>query len=469
MFRRGLSAVCLCLVLVSLISCSGGTSQPPGNMPPPGPNTSPVSLTIRDTPPAGVTILSFEVTITSATLQPGNIALVSSPIRIEIRRLEVEAAVLGTLNVPNGTYTGITVTFSNPELTILNNSGASVAGCPDGGVCELRPPIPNATITYTGAPFPISVPLATGTSLQIDFDLLNSIPSSLGSIIPVFTVSTIVAPPGTTVLEEIEDLAGRITAVNAAASEFTLQTAILNMPLVIRTDASTSFEDFAGLGCATSNFACLAVGQLVEVDLRLQLGGMLLATKVEAEDNDNELEVEGIVTRINSPTQFEMALIDDPLNAPIVDIGQLVVVNLLPGVSFRIDDDNFPVNSADFDAASDLLVGQAVEVEIKSTPAGTPPSFDTDRVKLKDSRFTATIQSVDAANNRFTMNALPAIFTAQVPAVTQIDVLVSTGTEFSGTATNFASLAAGNTVSIRGLLFRTAGNPFVVGKKVRRR
>jgi hypothetical protein len=67
---------------------------------------------LTDAPPTGVAVLSFEVTINSATLQPGNVALVSTPTRLEITKLETENAVLNTTGVAPGTYTGITVGFS---------------------------------------------------------------------------------------------------------------------------------------------------------------------------------------------------------------------------------------------------------------------------------------------------------------------------------------------------------------------
>ena len=97
----------LVVSLVILAACSGGGSSSP---PPPQTGTAPLSVTIKDAPPAGVTVLSFEVTITGAVLQPGNVSLVSTPIEIEVKQLEVETAFLSTINVPAGTYNSLQLT-----------------------------------------------------------------------------------------------------------------------------------------------------------------------------------------------------------------------------------------------------------------------------------------------------------------------------------------------------------------------
>jgi hypothetical protein len=146
-------------------------------------------------------------------------------------------------------------------------------------------------------------------------------------------------------------------------------------------------------------------------------------------------------------------------------------VNLLSGTSFRIDADDFTVNSADFDSGLDLMVGQTVEVEKQSATTGTPPAFDTNRVKLKDTRFTATLQAVSVANSNFTAGNLPGLFTNASPAVTQLEIRTSSGTEFENVPApgGLAGLAVGHVVSTRGLLFSGSGTPFVVAKKVRRR
>jgi hypothetical protein len=451
-------------------SCGGGGSTGGTVNPPSGQgSTAPVSITVRDTPPAGVTILSFEVTVQRAALQPGNVNLVTSPIKIEVKRLEVEAALLNTLNVPAGTYTSIDVTFSNPELTFKNDTGATLANCAAGAVCEIKPAV-TTTVSYNGPPFPLTIQVNTPIGLLVDVNLSNIITSALAvdfNATGAVTVSNLPPVQGTGQIEEIEDLKGTVTAKDTPNNQFTLQLGATGQSLTIRVDTNTQFEDFDEVGCLTANFACVATGQIVEVDARLIAGGALLAKKVEADDNDVDEEFEGIITKINSATQFEMVLVEKLVNGASLDLGQLVVINLLPSTQFRIDDDGLPLQGGQFNSSADLMVGQTVEIDRKSTPTGTPPAVDTDRIKLKFTRFTATVQSVNAAGNQFVVNNLPGLFTAQ--GITQLTIFTSpTRTNFNN-LTNLAALAAGNTVSLRALIFQGGGTPFGVAKKVRKR
>src|SRR5712692_6462273 len=84
-----------------------------------------VSVTITDTPPAGVTLLSFEVNVTGATLNPGSVDLAlggKGPIQIEVKQLETESVFLSTATVTPGTFTSLTLTFADPELTFKNDT-----------------------------------------------------------------------------------------------------------------------------------------------------------------------------------------------------------------------------------------------------------------------------------------------------------------------------------------------------------
>lgn len=137
-----------------------------------------VSLSIRHNPPAGVSVLSFKIAVTGATLQPLDgsqpaVALVISPIEVEVPQLETEKALLNVVNAPEGTYRGISLTFANPKLTILNQSGQPIAigtqTCLNGLVCEFNPPLNQSSITISSAPFPVMVRMSNPIGLEVDF------------------------------------------------------------------------------------------------------------------------------------------------------------------------------------------------------------------------------------------------------------------------------------------------------------
>jgi hypothetical protein len=111
------------LVAIVLAGCGVGMNS---TLPPSGTNMAQVSLTIHDNPPMGVTVLSFEIEVTGATLQSSGssqpVSLLSEPEDIEIEHLQTESALLASRSVPTGTYSGLMVTFANPRMTIQNQT-----------------------------------------------------------------------------------------------------------------------------------------------------------------------------------------------------------------------------------------------------------------------------------------------------------------------------------------------------------
>jgi hypothetical protein len=110
--------------------------------------SSPFTIGLSNNPPAGVTVISFSITITGAVLQPGNVALISTPQTIELTQLQTDNYVIGTTTVASGNYTSLDVTFANPDMTIYNGAG-SVANCTVGTICEFQPTLAVSSVTLS--------------------------------------------------------------------------------------------------------------------------------------------------------------------------------------------------------------------------------------------------------------------------------------------------------------------------------
>lgn len=453
--------VLLCSLLV--VGCSGGSGKFSVTTPPSS-TTAPASLTLTDMPPTGVTVLSFQITVTGAALNPGNVSLVSAPITIEVTRLQTENAFLSTLNVPAGTFNSITITFANPVLTFKNDTAGTIAGCAPGAVCEIKPGAAGS-VMFSAPPFPVTITANTPAGLLVDVNLNNIISGTVGIDFTApggVTIAQLPSVQPTSPLEEIDDVIGQITSKDAVNNQFTLQTS--QGPLTINVDSNTVFEDFASV-CSSSNFACVAVNQIVEVDAILQGGGALLARHVEFKDNDvSEAEVEGVILSMSGATQFRMVALDEVPNVTGLNVGDVVTVNMGSSTTFSIDNEGLATNSFTFLSSADLLVGQQVQVKLLSTSSGT--TANADRVRLRMSRFTATVAGAPSGSS-FTVNNLPGLFTSA--GINQIQVQTSSQTEFEGVA-GVSGLAASNTVSLRGLLFKLiSGTPVLVAEKIRKR
>ncbi len=453
------------LLLGFLILAGCGDSSSP--ITPVTPGDVSVSVTMGDAPPAGVSVLSFEISVTKAVLQPGNIALISHPSDIEMSRLETERAFLNTTTVPAGSYSSVDVTFANPELTILNNSGSAIGSCPVGRICELRPALLQSSVTYSAAPFPMIMAADSGTGLFVDFDLLNSIQNSL-AINPVISIAQLSSGAGTNHMDDVDDVVGQVTAI-VTTQTFTLQVGgNTGQTLTITTDSNTRFDDFDEAGLANA-FSSIAKGQLLEVDTMLTSDGRLIAKEIELNEQETGGELEGVLVSINSPSQFTIVVHDEEPDVTGVQVGNQLQVNILSGAEFDVDEDEEELaipSGLSFHSSGDLLVGQNVQIRPLTPISGTPPVAGTNRVRLDESHLTARVQSI--AGSVIIVDNLPALFTTATPAITSFEVRTSANTEFTN-ASGIAGLKAGDAISLSGLLFKTSASPVMVAEKVRKR
>jgi Domain of unknown function (DUF4382)/Domain of unknown function (DUF5666) len=455
------------LVALVVLGCGGSSNMTLMPPPPPAAGNSLVTVTMTDTPPAGVTVLSFEITVTGAMLNPGNVQLVTHPQKIEVKRLETESAFLATTNVAAGTYQSITVALANPELTFLNQTGAALGTCPNNKVCEIDS---NATgsITLSAAPFPLTIGNNSPTGLQVDVNVANIVTQTLGvdfTAANAISVTQLTTQP-TGELGKLDDVKGVVQNLDATNKAFTLHT--LSADYAITTDNHTEF-DFDG--CPARNFSCLVNGQVVDVDANILPGGGFLAKSVDFDDDVEDDEVEGVIYRIDDATHFEMVVLGELRSVNNVNVGNPVVVTL-SNPSFHVQTDNLVVPPAlknAFQAATDtsqLVTGQVVQVRVNSSSPGPPIAITTQRVLLESTQFTANVSGAPTPPN-FTVGTLPQLFVNA--GISTIQVQTSNQTDFDGVS-GVSGLAGGNTVSLNGLLFQNGVNPpELIAKKVRKR
>ena len=488
-------------LLLAVFAASCGSNGGSSSRPIISPTSGNAFTFIGDAPPAGSTILKFEITLNSATLCPQvtdagecqgtpQVSLLSQPAQIELEQLQLQSAFLSLKSVSTGTYQGVQLTFSNPELKLLQA---------DGSVLELESPglaLSPATVTPK---FPTAVTVAdeANVGFLVDFNVADSIQSSGTSVTGVSPVVSLVqlAADAQQRIEEMDDTAGTVSALSKTCptGSFTLLDSQTGLPISnIQFDGTTEFDD---MSCET-----LADDQVVEVDVELrsesQQSAEFFAKEIQLVNQANEDGMEGVVFQVNSPTQFVL-MVHHEDNLLDVTSGSFVTVSFdAANTEFRIDQSDLPVESSLFAAGTDILAGQKLEVDLVEgsvvTASGGCATVDAgctataDRIKLKQGTLTARVASTAA--NSFTLDTLPSLFGSngtfrplsadcQACFIGSISVTTSTATEFEDGLTGVSSLATGQTVTVRGMLFKNGfagpspGNfqsPELVAGKVRR-
>jgi hypothetical protein len=218
-FSRAALFLFIVLFLLFMAGCASQfsvTTTPPSN---PNPADVPVSLTVTDTPPAGVTVLFFQLSITGASLSPGSVSLLTNtnPIPVNVTQLQTDSAFLGSANVAAGTYTSLSVTFANPQLTIYNGSGVTIGSganaCANNSVCQLTPTASPLTLTFSTTPFPVTLTANSPLAFQLDIHLDTVIQSDLTLNLAAtnsVTISQLPAPPSGAPVTALGNLTGTV-------------------------------------------------------------------------------------------------------------------------------------------------------------------------------------------------------------------------------------------------------------------
>lgn len=445
-------------------------------------------LTLHDAPPttpSGVTITSFEVTISGVTLQPGNISLLTSPQMLELTQLQTNSAFLQTTQVAAGTYTGITITYASPEYTFLNNSGSSVTV--DGQACAVNASCfaSNPTVdNFTGAATfssPLTVAQGTTALVEADVNLNNIIQAGFDLDFSKSAAATTMSVSSTSEAPTM-NVAGQVTSVGSN----TFQLATTQGPaLTITTDSNTTFE-FARDNCSSNNFSCITNGQIVDASVQVQSDGATFdAEQVDFDDASNTQQISGTLVLQNGTPPTSVVIIVHNTIPPVSSLppGSAVIVTIGSSPLYVINNGSFVLPTGlSFASTSDILVGQEIEARVASTSSISNGTFTTDRLALEQTQIEAVVSSVDSSVTPypyFVLSPLPAIFsTAPVNQSSQLEVVDTSangtqGTVYQGfTPDNIGGLTpnASEYVNVGGFLFNTSGavgSPSIIATVVR--
>ncbi|MBZ5540946.1 MAG: DUF4382 domain-containing protein [Acidobacteriia bacterium] len=474
---------------LALSSCSGywynpGGGTGGGGTPPPPPTTT-LNLTLQDAPPANTSIASFKVTITGVALNPVgggaavNLTLSPNPYVVELTRLASDSAFLGSFTVPSGSYSSITVTVANPDITFANQSGSTVTGCLTGSVCEITPAAAGS-LTVSTSPFPLTLSASGQSGLALDFNLNNALTATAGDLGVDFTAADVLSasalphtgmPSGT--LDLLEDFTGTVTAVSS--SSITVQSETRGT-LTGTLNSSTVYHDPLST-CVALDSTCLHTGQTLSVDAALNLNGSLTIRSVDLLDTTSVDEIEGTVVLTGPPpsTQFNLVLSDKVVasgNASLSSAvaGNIVLVTLSATPAFQVDTGGLTVPPASlslFQGGSDTSVlfnGQTVMVRVTAAAGSSGAGNLTatvDRVLLRYTRTTAAVTGA-VASPYFYLDAatLPPYFGILNTAQVQIFPNV---TNYDG-VNDVTGLVSGDIVSVRALYIKSAAPPFLAAK-----
>jgi hypothetical protein len=188
-----------------------------------------VNFVVTDTPPTNVTVLSFQVQITGAVLQPGNVSILPKPVTVDLAQLVSDTGFLASTVIGSGTYTSLTMTYANPEVTIMNNTTGAISlsgqSCAAGATCTYVPALNNESVTVSSGVFPLTVTASSTTGLNLDLSIPDLLQTDLSVTLANGSSVNLSALPqpqsGSSQQVAISDVLGTITQVNGSQVRMT--------------------------------------------------------------------------------------------------------------------------------------------------------------------------------------------------------------------------------------------------------
>lgn len=471
------------IALLPMISCSGLTHKTCTDC-----TANPtVSVSLYDSPPTGITLLSFSLPIAGISLTPSSGSPISiySPMSLiptELTRLQTDSALVVTAaKVPADTYTSINLTVAgssgvfinaNPNQTTITGTNVS---CAVGNVCNL----PAGAATTVNVPLKLTV---TNQSqwIGLGVDLNNAIVATNNAISVdfmqpnVFTATTtprVGIPTGAA--DTIEDFTGKVTGLTS--SSIMVQSGMTGQSITAAIDSSTQFNSApSDYSKCVSAQSCVTVGSTVSIDALLSSSGMLTATEIDTLDATATDEVEGILYSATS-TEAAMVLADKsaatakgPLASSEISYGTVIFLTASPSAVYVVDTKTLSSLPPfiGFSGSGDLRAGQQVRVQVSAVASGpTGLSGTAGNVALRFSRVSGTVGTVAADN--FTLIGYPAYIALLNPLLGQNPFVFTypLNTVFDGvTGPADSKFVAGAPVAIRALFLDNSQPPFAAAK-----
>jgi hypothetical protein len=461
----------LTLTTLAILTGCGATSSMTTTTAPTTGGT--VNFTVSDTPPTAVTILSFQVQIASAVLQPGNVSILPRPVTVDLAQLATDTGFLASSVIGSATYTSLTMTLANPSITLMNNTTAALnlngQTCAAAAICNYTPALDTASVTLSSGVFPLTVTASSSTGLNLDLSIPDLLQTDLSinlangnaanlSLLGKVAAKDPVAP--------IADIFATITSISG--DTINIKTSFGDT-LILTTASSTTYQYPASV-CSSASSSCLATGQSIVADLSLLGDGSLATDSISFAGAPNAPAVKGLVLSTDASTvQF---LIQRQLNASTLSTGQIATLSTPAGTSFAVGASNYPaIAGATFASASDLLTGQELIANLTTPPAASStPTLTSTALFLEPSQVAGEVSAINSTAASATLNSLSGLFTASKPYIQQLTLQTGPSTLYTGfTVTSFSALDTGALLSAKGPLFNTTGSPTLAALQLRAR
>ena len=470
-----LLALAIGLATLVMVGCGGSNTAPS-----PASDNASGSLVVFGTDQPSCDVQSFLVTISSAALVPqggGTSATITGPSgQVDFASLVDFTNILSFGNVNQGTYESLSLTLTNPQLTVLNTSASPPApvtlqtcsATVSSNCASFSNGTASDTIDILFSP-PLVITTGGTSGFVVDFNMRQSVQTDTngnitGVVDPQITVSPSVAS-GTT-LGEADTLYGVVSTTPCTTNSgftgcFSLQAqGGVGQILTIQVNGSTDFE-----GDGVTGLSTLSPGTFVEVDATVDTSGDIIAQEVDAEEQvvttgqqggflgkiiGATYDTSGNATGFNLLVGHEVSDMTSE-----VPLQSSLAVTLAGSTYYHVNWHHWNRRSLQFGPQTvGLAENVAVFGVLTAASGSTPVTLTADAVFLRQRNVLGTFQApLTSGTSGFTMVPCGDLFAGNT-----ITVLTFGDSRWRGGPSGASGLTPGPIINVAGLLFFEQAN-----------
>ena len=446
---------------VVLAACGGGTTSSTNQQA----KTAVLQVNVGDAP--SDRLVAFAMTLNSMTLTTSggsSVPVMSSAATMEMTHLMGTMQPVSLMKIPQGTYTGATITMTNMGIVYMNPSNGQMVQQTIAGPMTANVNF-SPTVTLGFSPMVANFDLDMANSVAID---------NMGNVTftPMFHVSTQAGDSSgnSPYNGGMQHMMGAVASSSGTSFNFSMMQS--SGPMTIATNSSTQFMGMSGMGMMSNN-------QLLAVDAVMQPDGTMMATDVEDMMSSGGSMAMGLVTSLTGNPVSQLTLIAHDVTGSGMmssNLGGTMTVSVGSGTSFSIDSVNVDMSNLPFTPTFDsstISRGQFIDADSSSgmmsgggmgggmMGGGTLTATD---LRLEQQGMAGTVSGYAANGSQasFTLTLPSGSAFATLTGANTITVFQQAGTQLIG----LTSIANGNSVHVRGLLFLDAGTYKLVASRI---
>lgn len=457
------------LLLSWLTGCGGSnaSNNQSNNQAPPPTQYQSVQVNVGDSPSDRV--IAFSTNISSMVLNNSNgstTPVASASVPLEMMRLAGTMQPLNVLSIPQGTYTGASVTLASMSVTFMDPGTRTILQKTIAGPITTNLPFsPNLSLGTT--PMVLSFDMNMASSIAIDS-------SDNVTVTPTFQVVMNGVGAGNGHDPEngmMEHLIGSVASVSGSNFGFSMMQSA--QALNFTTNGNTQFQNIGGMGMMSN-------GALVVVDAMLQADGTVQAQNVDWFAANGGVIGSGVVGSVTgSPvTQMGMVVQNGSGQGMMSSFfANNATVNLTGSTAFNIDTDGMDMSNLPFMPTFDaehVYTGERVRCMSNGGMGsggmggmgggGMMGTMNANQCDLVQQGLTGTVSNYAASGGQatFTLTLSSDSYFAIMTGANTITVYQQPGTELYG----ITGISDGQTVLVRGLMFDDGGVFRMVARRI---